>query len=52
MVINNQASKAVGQSIDLKKLIEKSKYTQMFNFSIYNSWIKKQILSQLLFRTI
>lgn len=47
VVINNQASKAVGQSIDLKKLIEKSKYTQMFNFSIYNSWIKKQILTPL-----
>ena len=43
-VINNQASKAVDQSIDLKKLIEKSKYSEMFNFSIYNSWIKKQIL--------
>lgn len=43
-VINNQASKAVDESIDLKKLIEKSKYTEMFNFAIYNSWIKKQIL--------
>ena len=44
VIINNQASKAINQSINLKKLIEKSKYTEMFNFAIYNSWIKKQIL--------
>ena len=43
-IINNQANKAVNQSIDLKKWIEKSKYSEMFNFWIYNSWIKKQIL--------
>lgn len=46
-IINNQASKSVDQSIDLKILIEKSKYSEMFNFTIYNSWIKKQILSPL-----
>lgn len=44
VVINNQANKAVNQIIDLKILIEKSKYSQMFDFNIYNSWIKKQIL--------
>lgn len=44
VVINNQANKAVNQTIDLKILIEKSKYSQMFDFNIYNAWIKKQIL--------
>jgi LysM repeat protein len=28
----------------LKKDIESSKYKEMFNFNIYNSWIKKQII--------
>lgn len=44
VVINNQANKAVNQTLDLKTLIEKSKYSQMFDFNIYNAWIKKQIL--------
>jgi len=42
--INNNASSAVNISIKLKKKIKESKYKEMFNFSIYNSWIKKQIL--------
>ena len=41
--INNNASDAVDTSIKLKRKIESSKYKEMFNFSIYNSWIKKQI---------
>ena len=42
--INENASNAVDTSIELKERIEKSQYKEMFNFSIYNSWIKKQIL--------
>jgi len=41
--INNHASNSVDTSITLKKDIKESKYKEMFNFSIYNSWIKKQI---------
>jgi len=41
--INKNASDAVNTSIKLRKKIESSKYHEMFNFSIYNSWIKKQI---------
>lgn len=41
--INNNASDAVDTSIKLRAKIESSKYNEMFNFSIYNSWIKKQI---------
>lgn len=46
--INENAWSAVDTSINLKKIIESSKYNEMFNFSIYNSWIKKQILVPLL----
>lgn len=46
--INENAWSAVDTSINLKKIIESSKYNEMFNFSIYNSWIKKQILIPLL----
>lgn len=42
--INKNASGAVDTSIKLKQQIQDSKYKEMFNFSIYNSWIKKQIL--------
>ncbi len=41
--INKNASNAVDSSLNLKDVINKSKYKKMFNFSIYNSWIKKQI---------
>lgn len=41
--INNNAENAVDTSINLKKEIKESKYQKMFNFSIYNSWIKNQI---------
>ena len=43
--INNNASNSVNTSIKLKTTIEKSKYNKMFNFTIYNTWIKKQILT-------
>lgn len=45
--INNNASNAIDTSILLKRSIKKSKYKEMFNFSIYNSWIKKQIYTPL-----
>jgi hypothetical protein len=45
--INNHASDAIETSIVLKKDIKKSKYKEMFNFNIYNSWIKKQIYTPL-----
>ena len=45
--INVYASRAIDTSIILKKQIESSKYKEMFNFSIYNSWIKKQIYTPL-----
>jgi len=45
--INKNASLAVNNSLELKHRIQKSKYKKMFNFSIYNSWIKKQILTPL-----
>jgi hypothetical protein len=45
--INNHASLSIDTSIELKKDIKKSKYKTMFNFSIYNSWIKKQIQTPL-----
>jgi hypothetical protein len=42
--INKNASYAVDTSIKLKKKIKESIYKEMFNFWIYNSWIKKEIL--------
>ncbi len=41
--INNYASTSIDTSIKLKKQIILSKYKEMFNFWIYNSWIKKQV---------
>lgn len=41
--INTYASDAVGSVVDLKSTIESSKYTEMFSFEVYNTWIKKQI---------
>lgn len=42
--INKNANISVETSIKLKREIQNSKYSKMFNFSIYNSWIKNQIL--------
>ena len=41
--INTNASNAIDSSLNLKNVINNSKYKEIFNFSIYNSWIKKQI---------
>lgn len=45
--INAAAQSAIKTSQDLKKHIEQSKYREMFEFHIYNWWIKKQILTPL-----
>lgn len=42
--INNMASKATDDSIKLRKLLESSKYKDIFNFLKYGNWTKKQIL--------
>jgi len=46
--INESVSNAIDTNIDLKDEIKSSKYKEMFNFWIYNSWIKKEIHSPLL----
>jgi len=46
--INESTSNAIDTNIDLKDEIKSSKYKEMFNFWIYNSWIKKEIHSPLL----
>ena len=46
-VINSNAVSAIDTSLKLKKQIEESKYKTMFNFQIFNSWIKKQIYEPL-----
>lgn len=45
--INKYAENSVNTNVKLKNEINISKYKEMFNFSIYNSWIKKQILTPL-----
>lgn len=45
--INSSANVAIDDSIILKEKLEKSKYNEIFNFGIYNNWIKKQILEPL-----
>ena len=45
--ISSLANSAIDTSVELKKEIQNSRYKQMFNFSIYNSWIKKQIYDPL-----
>ncbi len=45
--ISNSANNAINDSVELKIMLEKSKYKEMFNFWIYNNWIKKQILEPL-----
>ncbi len=42
--INNMASRATDDSIKLRKLLESSKYKDIFNFQKYGNWTKKQIL--------
>ncbi len=45
--ISEKTNNAIEKSIELKKKLENSKYSEMFNFSIFNSWVKKQIYDPL-----
>lgn len=41
--INTSAKLVVDEVVDLKKKIESSRYRDMFSFSVYHSWVKKQV---------
>jgi len=41
--INSFASKNIDLSIDLRRKIEYSKYNDIYDFNIYNNWLKKEI---------
>ncbi len=43
-IINSMASEATEDALDLRKLLESSKYKDIFNFVKYRNWTKKQIL--------
>jgi len=45
--INKYADDSIKTYIKLKHEIDTSEYNEMFNYSVYNSWIKKQILTPL-----
>lgn len=45
--ISSLSNYAITKSSKLKQKLKDSKYKEMFNFSLYNSWIKKQILEPL-----
>ncbi len=45
--INDSAQNAVLQVLELKNSITNSRYSDMFRFEVYNSWIKKQISTPL-----
>lgn len=43
-LLSDTAGRATDESRELKKLLESSKYRDIFNFVKYGNWIKKQIL--------
>lgn len=45
--INTFTNNAIETNLKLKTKLKKSKYAEMFNFQIYNSWVRKQILDPL-----
>lgn len=45
--ITKESNIAVNNSLSLEKKLKDSKYNDFFDFSIYNSWIKKQIYDPL-----
>lgn len=44
-ILNIHTEKSVNDSIELRKILENSEYKNIFNFSKYDLWIKKEILS-------
>jgi hypothetical protein len=44
-VVSEMAGDATDQSVELRDILEKSKYRDIFNFVKYGNWIKNQILS-------
>ncbi len=42
--INTIANSATNESLELKKILENSRYKEIFNFNKLNSWLKKEIL--------
>ncbi len=42
--INTMASQATNDTVELRKILEASKYKDIFNFTKYGNWTKKQIL--------
>ena len=42
--ISTMASQATNDSVELRKILEASKYKDIFNFTKYGNWTKKQIL--------
>lgn len=47
ITINKATNNAIETNIKLKSKLKKSRYSEMFNFKLYNSWIRKQILDPL-----
>lgn len=46
--INKSAEISIKESLSLKDEIKTSKYNEIFDFSIYNSWIKKEVKTPLI----
>ncbi len=44
-VIGEMVGDATDQTVELRKILEKSKYKDIFNFVKYGNWVKNQILS-------
>lgn len=45
--VNNEADVSIKNILKLRKTLENSNYKDIFNFNIYNNWIKKQIVEPL-----
>lgn len=45
--VNNEADISIRNILKLRKTLENSNYKDIFNFNIYNNWIKKQIVEPL-----
>lgn len=47
ITINKATNNAIETNVKLKSKLKQSRYGEMFNFKLYNSWIRKQILDPL-----